>query len=63
MHFTSELQKPRTFSFVSENIKIERGDYLGTKNYSGLLNYFVFAFSVPPFSVGETLHLAYKILK
>ena len=31
MHFTSELQKPITFLFVSENIKLERGDYLCTK--------------------------------
>ena len=26
----------------------------------GLLKIFVFAFSAPPFSVGETLHVAYK---
>ena len=33
------------------------------QNYLGLLKYFVFAFSTPPFSVGETLHVAYKKYK
>ena len=28
--------------------------------YLGLLRTFIFAFSAPPFSVGETLHIAYK---
>ena len=29
----------------------------------GLLKFFIFAFSAPPFSVGETLHAAYKKYK
>ena len=28
--------------------------------FLGLLNVFIFAFSVPSFSVGVTLHVAYK---
>ena len=30
------------------------------QNYLGLLKIFVFAFSVPPFSMHETLHVIYK---
>ena len=33
------------------------------QNYLGLLKKFVFAFSAPPFSVDETLHVAYKKYK
>ena len=33
------------------------------QNDLGLLNYFVFAFSAIPFSVGETLYVAYKKYK
>ena len=33
------------------------------QNYLGLLIFFVFAFSAPPFSVGGTLHVAYKSIK
>ena len=32
-------------------------------NYLGLLKFFVFPFSAPPFSVVETLHVAYKKYK
>ena len=63
MHFISELQTLITFLFVSEKIKLERGEYFGTKNYLGLLKYFVFTHAAPPFSVGETLHVAYKLIE
>ena len=33
------------------------------QHYLDLLNIFIFAFSAPPFSVGETLHIAYKKYK
>ena len=32
-------------------------------NILGLLKFFVFALSAPPFSVAETLHVAYKKYK
>ena len=68
MHFTSELQTPITFLFVNENIKCEYAcsyfehyKYFGTKLVEFAL--FFFAFSAPPFSVEETLHVAYKNYK
>ena len=33
------------------------------QNYLGLLKFFVFVFSAPSFSVGETLNVAYKKYK
>ena len=52
MHFTSEPQTPITFLFVNENIKCDM--HFLSQN---------FAFSAPAFSVGETLHVAYKKYK
>ena len=70
MHFTSERQTPITFLFVNENIKcgyafayLEHNEYFGTKICLGFLKHFVFAFSAPTFSIGETLHVAYNKYK
>ena len=64
MHFTSELPMLVTLLFLNENIKcgytfskLECDEYFGTKII------LFFAFSAPPFSVGETLHVAYKKYK
>ena len=62
MHFTSEPQAPITFLFVNEKHQVRVCVFLD-QNYLGLLKIFVFAFSAPPFSVGETLHVAYKSIK
>ena len=45
--------------FLSWNVT----NTLVPKFYQNLLKFFVFAFSAPPFSVGETLHVAYKKYK
>ena len=43
-------------------ISLEHDEYSGTK-IIGLLKFLVFAFTAPPFSMGETLHIAYKKYK
>ena len=70
MHFTSELQTPITFLFFNENVKcdfafsqLECEEYFGHQNHLGFLKQFDFAFSAPPFSEGETLHVVYKKYK
>ena len=70
MHFTSELQTPITFLFVQENIKrvysfflVRTWPIFWYQNNLGLLKNFGFAFSAPPFSVTEPLHVAYKKYK
>ena len=60
MHFTSELQTPIAFLFANENIKCGIFWY---QNYLGLLKFFVFAFSAPPFSVGEPTRGVQYVMK
>ena len=66
MHLTSELQTPITFFFVNDNIKceyafssLERDECYGT-NIIWVCKKFLFAFWAPPFSVNETLLVAYN---
>ena len=66
MHFTSELQTPITSLFVNKTSSV--GMYFLVRmcrifwhqNNLGVLKKIIFAFSAPPFSVGGTLHEAYK---
>ena len=71
MHFTSELQTPITFLFMNENVKC--GHAFFSKNVTnilvhvlkvfGFVKIYSFAYSAHPFSVGGTLHVAYKKYK
>ena len=60
MPFTSEPQTPIAFIYLrtkTSSVDIEREEYFGTKVIWLCLIFFVFAFSAPPFSVGETCAL------
>ena len=64
MHFTSEHQTPIAFLFVNESIKIGYAfSYLERDEYFGIMLKIRFAFSAPPFTAGEILHVAYKNIK
>ena len=59
-HFISELQ---TSSVSMRFLNQERDENFWCKHFLGLLKFFDSAFSAPPFSVREILHVAYKKYK